>query len=171
MNPFILIDTSGSMGTPVIQAQMRPRIELLRDVLQIVLHEHSKARLFAFSSEPRELEGFEQTHGLVLPEPDGSTALHLALAYVGARRPMSRLIVMSDGVADDPAAALAAVRELAPLTIDALHIGDETDRNAIGFMRKLSLAGGTGRGRYGVRDLSKPGLLAAEIRLMLTGPT
>ncbi len=170
MPAFILVDTSGSMATPVVQAQMRPRIDLLRDTLAILLGTYADARVFAFSTEPRELEGIYQQDGLALPEPDGGTALHLALAYVGARRPMSRLVVISDGVADDPPAALAAARELAPLTIDAFHCGDDADRQAVAFMRKLSLAGGTGRGRYGVRDLSKPALLAAELRLLLTGP-
>lgn len=167
---FILIDCSASMDTPMPHAQMHRRIDQLREVLTTILREFRDVRLFAFSSLPRELEGFQQEDGLVLPEPDGGTALHLALDYIGARQPMSRLVVITDGVVDDPGAAIDVARSLAPLTIDAFHVGDETDRMATSFMRRLSLAGGTGRGRWGNRDLSKPALLAAELRGLLTGP-
>lgn len=170
MSTFILIDVSASMATPVPKMAMRPRIDLLHDMLENVLREFPAARLIAFSSLPRELEGFWQEGGLALPEPDGGTALHLALEYVGARQPISRLIVITDGQVDDPERALELARLLAPLTIDAFMVGEETDRVATSFVRKLSLAGGTGRGRWGVRDLSKPLQIAAEIRGLLTGP-
>lgn len=165
MSAVALVDTSGSM---VQREGGRRRIDLLADVLQQVLTADPAIRVITFGSVPEELTGVEPNRRL--PEPCGSTALHLALERVAQGPHPSRLVVISDGSPDDPPAALVAAKALAPVIIDAYYVGPDDDRAAIGFMRALSLAGGR-PGVAGLRSLARPDALAAEIRLRLGGPS
>jgi hypothetical protein len=167
MSAVALVDTSGSMAQ---REGSRRRIDLLTDVLQQVLTADPTLRVITFGSVPEELTGTEPGRNLQLPEPCGSTALHLALEYVAQGPLPIRLVVISDGSPDDPQAALAAAKALAPVIIDAYYVGPDDDRAAIGFMRALSLAGGR-PGVAGLRSLARPEALAAEIRLRLGGPS
>jgi len=161
----ILADVSGSMDR--LEGSRR-RIDRLQDILRQVLPDVPAARLIAFGSVPIELRGFEP-NALGLPEPAGGTALHSALELVARGPRPTRIVLISDGNADDPQAALAAARALAPVTIDALYCGPDDDRAALGFMRSLSLAGGR-PGISGARSLAAPKALADELKLRLTGP-
>jgi hypothetical protein len=163
----VLADTSGSMGLP---EGSRRRIDILTDVLRAALAQVPRARVIAFSSLPRELDASEP-RCLVLPEPEGGTALDLALDYLPANRLQpGRVIILSDGAPDDAAAALAAARRLAPVTIDAFYCGPDDERAAIGFMRALSLAGGR-PGVSGRRSFAEPKQLAQDLkRLLLAAP-
>lgn len=167
MTAVALADTSGSMAQ---REGSRRRIDLLADVLQQVLTADPAFRIIAFGSVPEELTGTEPGTNLRLPEPCGSTALHLALEHVARGPRPTRVVVISDGSPDDPQAALAAAKTLAPITIDAYYVGPDDDRAAIGFMRALSLAGGR-PGVAGLRSLARPEALATEIRLRLGGPS
>ena len=62
------------------------------------------ARVIAFSSLAFELVGIEPVR-LSLPPPGGSTALHLALQLVATGPRPARIVVVTDGGADDPQAA------------------------------------------------------------------
>jgi hypothetical protein len=147
----------------------RRRIDILRDVLVMALADVPRARVIAFNSVPQELTGLEpHAANLNLPEPAGSTALHLALRLVGTTKP-DRIIVISDGLPDDRVAALRAARALNPVTIDALYVGPDDSSDALGFMQSLSLCG-TGRGLVGIRSLRRPEVLAEELRVLLRGP-
>jgi hypothetical protein len=168
MPAVILADISTSM---VLPEGSRRRCDLLEDVLQQVLGTDPTARVIAFGSTVQELPGLEPGANLRLPEPAGSTALHLALEHVAKGPKPSRLVVISDGQPDDPQAALSAARVLAPIIIDAMFVGADGDRAAIGFMNALRLAGGDARGIAGARSLAKPEALADEIVLRLSGPS
>jgi hypothetical protein len=162
----ILADTSGSMASP---EGSRRRIDILRDVLVLALADAPQARVIAFNSVPQELAGLEpHAANLKLPEPAGSTALHLALRLAGTTKP-DRVIVISDGLPDDRVAALRVARALNPVAIDALYTGPDDCAAALGFMQTLSHCG-TGRGTVGIRSLRQPEALASELRLLLSGP-
>ncbi len=160
MRRFVLLDTSGSMcelsGT-------RRRINVLRDVLTVTLRE-APARLFAFNSYTRELDGPD-----ALPEPSSGTVLHEALILLAAFRP-DPLIVISDGSPHDPEAALVAARNL-HTTIRTVFVGNDTDHNAVAFMRALAWCSNDGIGQALVGNLNKPLKLTADLRAMLAGPS
>ncbi|MGO1303961.1 MAG: hypothetical protein ACTMKV_04165 [Sphingomonas parapaucimobilis] len=138
----ILADTSGSMSRPAGPVR---RIDALRRSLASVLTDVPGAATIAFSSVPRKL-----AHGASLPEPDGGTAIHLALEAASS----DHLLVISDGEPDSADRALAVARRLAGqgVTIDTLFIGDDSDTAAIAFMRDLAQAG---RGRSDGLDISR----------------
>jgi hypothetical protein len=168
MSSAILADISTSM---ILPEGARRRCDLLEDVLQRVLAADPTARVIAFGSVPQELPGLEPGANLKLPPPAGSTALHLALEHLATGPKPGRITVISDGQPDDPQAALSAARALAPVIVDALYVGADGDRAAIGFMNALRLAGGDARGIAGARSLAKPEALAGEIVLRLSGPS
>lgn len=166
--PFILVDVSSSMTTPVPKNDMRPRIEILGEALTRILPEFPDARIIAFGDVVRELEGVEQEEGLALPEAYGHTPLHEALQLVLQKGGTDRLIILTDGLVDIPEATITAMRALAPCRVDAQHIGDEDDKVAIAFLRRLFLAGGTGRGSWGALSLGNTLQLTSELRRLLT---
>lgn len=156
----ILIDASSSMDTPVMGGKRR--IDLLSAILENVLT--PGMHLVAFSDTLVPLEP-----GQRLPEPGGSTAMHLALEHAATLSPKS-VIVISDGQPDDDKAALAAARALKCI-ISTFYCGDESDRRAISFLRSLALCSRGGVGRPQIADLRKPEKLTGELRLLLAAPS
>jgi hypothetical protein len=165
MGRILLLDTSGSMVTPV---GSRRRIDVLADILAAVFPALPDTRLFGFGSTTTELVDAVTEHGINLPEPAGSTALHLALEAMMPLKP-NPLVIISDGEPDDAHAAIAQARLLG-CVITTYYVGDESDRAATAFLRDLSLCSRGGVGRASRGDLLKPEQLAADIRLRLTGP-
>jgi uncharacterized protein (DUF58 family) len=160
MDTVILVDTSWSMTQPVMGGQRR-------DVLSTILKNIVGAdghRIFAFSDEVVPLEP-----GQPLPQPDGGTNLALALTHVATLSP-KRVVVISDGMPNDPVTALAAARAL-KCVITTYHCGDEFDKPAISFLRSLALCSRGGVGRPLLADLRKPEKLAGELRLLLAAPS
>lgn len=150
-------------GTPVGQR----RIDRLAKVLAYVLTYTRLQCLVAFNDVPMDivLEGHVR-----LPEPSGSTALHLALEHVHGIRPVPlRCMVLSDGSPNDVDLALRAARSLRPMVIDAYYVGPDGNEEALAFMRELARSGGPG-GKSGVFDLSETRRVGEAIRLLLTGP-
>jgi hypothetical protein len=164
----LLVDTSGSMNFP---QSGRQRIDIAADVTRLTLQKVPHARVVLFNSFAGELPNLgPAVQSLKLPPAAGSTAVHLALEFVGAMTPRpEKICLISDGEPDDAAAALAAARALAPIEIDAFHIGFDNDHVAVGFLRELSQAGGL-PGVSGARSLDDPAALADEITLLLGGP-
>jgi hypothetical protein len=156
----VLLDTSTSMAEPI---GSRRRIDVLADILHQVLPATLGVRLFAFSSAVREIERHAP-----LPEPEGGTALHLALAHAASLAP-ARVVVISDGEPDDADAALAAARELG-CEIITYFAGDERNHAAVAVLRALAWCSADGLGHAAVADLRAPDRLAGELRLLLTGP-
>jgi hypothetical protein len=124
--------------------------------------------LVCFNSVPQEVKlGATK---IELPEPDGGTALDLALAHVKELSPRpTRLIVLCDGQPDNPMAALAAARGLKPIPIDAYYCGHDGNSEAIRFMQELAAAGGEGgsSGRFKLGDHYQVG---EALRLRIAGP-
>lgn len=165
----ILADLSESMSyrddRPGERMPLR-RIDRLARVLDYLLARTRVRSLICFGDLPVEI-------GLVgrvrLPEPRGSTALDVALNFVGELRPAPRrCIVISDGEPNSVALALAAARRLYPMILDAYYVGPEGLDTALRFMADLAAAGGPG-GRSGHFDMLDPVLLGGELhrRLLL----
>jgi|SRR4051812_28804569 len=159
---IILADTSGSMAFPVTADKRR--IDVLRTILATILPAAPGTALAAFSDAVVPLEP-----GQILPEPSGSTALHLALEHVRAMQP-EHVIVVSDGEPNDKTAAIAAARALG-CRISTYYCGEESNRAATSFLRTLALCSRHGVGRALLGDLRKPEKLAGELRLLLAGPS
>jgi len=148
----ILCDTSSSMaGEPIRQ---------LREKLGRIWQSLHGARLFAFESIVTEIDSPEQ-----LPQPQGSTALHLALERAAELYP-AEVVVISDGVPDDADKALAIASKL-PGVVTAIFTGDEVhNRQAVEFMTRLARENG---GRVITRRLSHPAF-ESSIRAVLGLP-
>lgn len=148
----IIADISGSMVGSKIQ---RLRSELVN------LWPEIKARLLEFNHSARWVSG-GPNH---LSAPNGSTNMTAALELSGSQWP-SEVIVISDGIADDPVGALEAAARI-PGTISVLFVGDDDDREGAEFMRRLARVGG---GTMVHKDLAKNLSIGAEMRNMLSLP-
>lgn len=149
---IILADVSSSMREP---AGTRRKIDVLRTALE---RAGDSAEIVAFGSSVLPVARHAE-----LPEPGGSTALHLALDY--CRRATSILII-SDGHPDDPEAALAVASQL-QARIDIIYCGPEHDHEGLAFMRRLARGGGTAHRR----SLSDPAQIGAVIERLALPPS
>ncbi len=132
----VVADVSSSMAE---SAGGRTKIAILREAMLTA----PPARVVAFSCLPVEVA----SPGL-LPEPSGSTALHLALDLVAGMCPR-RTLVVSDGEPDSEERALEAAA-LVPGVIDVIYIGRDDNHRAKAFLLSLTRAG---RGRYTEHDI------------------
>lgn len=134
---ILLLDFSGSMGQ---WCGADRKIEILKKAIAPI---QSQYKILAFNSTTEWI-------GSSYPEPQGGTALHLAIAVAASIRPRQTLIV-SDGQPDDQRQALAEAKKLSG-TISTLYIGSDSDKEAIAFMAKLARLG---CGDAYVQDLAK----------------
>lgn len=139
----ILADVSGSMAAPAWGGHSKCHV--LRDAIRASLRGDSV--LVAFSSSARVIPAATD-----LPEPNGSTAMHIGLRAAIAQR-RGRILVVSDGEPDDEASALAAASDYLG-TIDVLYIGPDSNAAAMAFLQRLAR---TGHGRYHGSDISRAG--------------
>ncbi|HEY4207960.1 MAG TPA: hypothetical protein VGM31_14150 [Puia sp.] len=152
---IILADISSSMAERV---GADSKIELLRKALTQLGLDWTKYKLFAFHSFPQKC-----LDANTIPEPTGSTALHLALKECVIFQPQTTLVI-SDGQPDDAAAALKEADNLSG-RIDCLYIGPENDVAAIAFMRALAARTG---GKVVTKDIAKEKQLqGSTIRALL----
>lgn len=145
----VLADVSGSMSEPVGHKR---KIDILREALHYALN--GGEELIAFASTPT------GATPATLPEPAGSTALHLALVEANRHSPRKTLVI-SDGRPDDESRALDAAAALSG-TIDVIYCGPDDDQQAIAFMRRLARIGG---GQVHVHDIRRDGADADPLRL------
>ena len=151
-------------GAPV--GSMR-RIDNLARVLAWLLSRTRLQALVCFNDAPYEVE---LAGRIRLPQPDGGTALHLALRHVAGLQPRpARVIVLSDGCPNVPEWALGEARALRPMPIDAYYVGPDGQSEPIAFMEQLAKAGGPG-GRWGRYDMAEVAKVGEELRLRITGP-
>lgn len=155
----LLADCSYSMATHT--ASGKRRIDHLAGVLGYMLSRVKIQALICFNSVPVEVEIGPQVK---LPEPEGGTALDLALRHVGelSSRP-ERIIVLCDGEPNNAEAALREARQLG-VPIDAYFCGDDGDAYGIGFMTQLAAAGAPG-GRSGKYKFGDDVALGEVLRL------
>ena len=121
----LLLDVSGSMDDPA-EPGVR-KITALRSVVAGL----SAPAIFAFSRRCRRVT--RET----IPNPDGGTALHIALAHVRARG-MTRVVLVTDGLPDDEQAALDQARGLA---LEICYVGPAPQPE---FLSRLAAAARAG---------------------------
>lgn len=136
---ILLLDFSGSMREWCGNYR---KIEILQKAIAPIT---SQYKILAFNSATEWIN--ENT---LYPEPQGGTALHLAIAVAVTHNPRQTLIV-SDGQPDDTKQALSQAKKLSG-TISTLYIGSDSDKEAIAFMAKLARLG---CGDAYVQDLAK----------------
>lgn len=149
----VLADVSSSMAEP---AGRRRKIDILQDALATP----AGSEIVAFGGGVTPLRA-----GQMLPEPSGSTPLHLALEHC-AQICATDILVVSDGHPDDARAALAVADRL-HARIDVIYCGPETDHAGIDFMRRLARGGGAARHS----NMAQPQAVIEAVRaLMIEGP-
>ena len=155
----LLLDTSGSMSMECKGKDRR--IDVLRKAVEAL--EWQSYRLFTFDSFCVEIP-----NPSALWATGGGTALDLGLREIAKLNP-SQTVIISDGEPNDEQDALIAVESLTG-TISTIHIGDDRDKAAIAFMRKLA---NLGCGNTYIQDLGRGHveLGAAINRLMLLPST
>jgi hypothetical protein len=150
------------MGERATAAQRR--IDVAQMAFDEVLPATPGTHIIAFNSRP-----FVLDCGVSLPPPDGSTALHLAIETAATFSP-ALLLVLSDGLPDDPESALAAARRLGCRVV-TLFCGDPRNHEAAAFMTALAWTSSDGIGDTVLADLRQPQRFAGELRqLLLAGP-
>lgn len=141
---LLLLDLSGSM---VERVGSSSKIEILRRAIAPIQQGY---RIFGFGSTVDEIKG-------EIPFPSGGTAMHLAFEVVAPIKPVQTLVV-SDGIPDDRHQALISAKALSGI-ISTLFIGEDSDHEAIEFMRKLARLG---CGKFHFQDLRAGDLALKE---------
>ena len=126
----LLLDTSGSMSMECKGKDRR--IDVLRKAVEAL--DWQSYRLFTFDSFCVEIP-----NPSALWATGGGTGLDLGLKEIAKLNP-SQTVVISDGEPNNEQDAIAAAGLLSG-TISTVYIGDDTDKNAIAFMRKLATLG------------------------------
>ncbi len=116
----VLLDISGSMCLVV---DTRRKVDILREVMKKI---GSGFETWCFSTNC--------VKTAYIPEPDGSTDLEKAFLAVG--KGMSSLLLVSDGLPDEPISALQRAREIV-CAVDVIYIGKPGDEGEA-FMRCLA---------------------------------
>lgn len=139
-NRTLLSDVSGSMDERAAGAEER-KIDALRKVVYRIRGEGIDFKQIVFGSEVAVRED--------IPEPGGGTPLLEAMQLARCIN-TTMMVVISDGIPDDPEACLSLAREMA-VRIDTFYVGPRPHRGEE-FMRLLSEASG---GTSHVGDLGK----------------
>lgn len=165
----LLLDTSISMVSIDAPGGFKRRIDLLGEVLATVLATVKVTRLLTFNSGCTEIP---LGTNITLEEPSGSTAVDLALEFVGGLPPPSpsQLLIITDGQPNDAQAALDAMRRLQrqrPMIVRAYHCGPDGDVVAMRFLADLAALGAPGSGS-GTFDLVEPQQVAQQVVGLLT---
>ncbi len=137
----LLLDTSGSMSMECKGKDRR--IDVLRKAVEAL--DWQSYRLFTFDSFCVEIP-----NPSALWATGGGTALDLGLKEIAKLNP-SQTVIISDGEPNNEQDAIAAAGLLSG-TISTVYIGDDIDKSAIAFMRKLATLG---CGNTYVRDLGR----------------
>lgn len=153
---LLLLDLSSSMLEWIGMGIQK--IDLLRSALDRPLQSGEVA--IGFNSICFSIQDLQN-----IPEPNGGTALHIAIADAVPLRPRQTLVV-SDGKPDDENQALAAAKKLTGI-INTLYIGKDSDVAAIDFMGRLSRLGCGSAQTHDVYKQPDPKLLGQAIALLL----
>ncbi len=155
----LLLDTSGSMTSDCKGKETR--IDVLRKAVESL--DWQFYQMFTFDNLCRKISSPDALMGCC----GGSTDLALGLREIAKLNPC-KTILISDGEPNSEEDALAAAKELTG-TISTVFIGDDGDKNAIAFMRKLATLG---CGSTFVRDLGKGHMeLSATIERLILPPS
>jgi len=153
---LLLVDCSGSMANHLRSGERR--IDALRKVVA-TLQAEARFPVAAFGVRcAGQVEVVD-----VVPEPQGSTPIDLAIAFGGAQG-ANHLVLVTDGAPNSEEAAFTAAKAFGG-PIDVFYIGDGNDSGST-FAEQLAKATG---GKFGLTDLTGVGAktLAASIRLAI----
>lgn len=156
---MLLLDTSGSMGSPINMAEPKTRIEGLREAV-VEVKQSGSCPMIAFGG------GFGQDVRFVddVPNPAGGTPMHAAIDLAktyGA----TRIVIISDGMPDSRPAALESAKNFGG-RIDVVFIGTESDyENGRQFLEELAKMSG---GKTSLADFKQ---LAGKVVALLAGDT
>lgn len=162
---FILVDCSGSMDA--MMQNMKRRIDGLREVVQQLRSQGQSFPLVAFgpASHDFQVAYFTET----IPEPGGSTPLHVALD-LARMHGAGRAIVISDGWPDLQHEALEAAKRLG--RVDVIYVGNpgtwDFEDPGSAFLNALAQATGGQRYEGNLAEVKQltgmiKGLLAGEV--------
>ena len=150
---MLLIDYSGSMDSPAEQGSNTRKIDALRGIAQQLKQDLPQLPQIGFGRRV----GFIET----VPEPDGMTPLTEGMEFAQQHH-AGHLIVVSDGMPDDPQGALAVARTFGG-PIDVFYVGPRPSEGE-DFLRQLSQASG---GQFASTTLAQPKQLETRIRGLL----
>lgn len=158
---FLLIDCSYSMNDPSGAGYGSTKIDALRLVVGGLRREGITAPLVGFGLEqgrgPRSIQFVES-----VPNAVGSTPLTEAIQFAQAHG-AGHLIVISDGLPDNSASALAAASQFGG-PIDGFFVGSRPSHGEE-FLRQLALASG---GKMESLSLADPKQLANSLKGLLS---
>lgn len=156
---YLLIDVSYSMKDRMRNG--RRRIDGLRATVAQILGQQPvpMVQFGKYDEKTEKTVGFTQD----VPEPSGGTPLDEAIQFAGANG-AGRAVVISDGMPNDGALALAAAKAFGG-RIDVVFVGDPGERGSI-FLDDLAQA--TGGERF-EGDLADPKTLGNTVVALLAG--
>jgi Mg-chelatase subunit ChlD len=128
---ILLLDTSGSMGYDCKGRQTR--LDVLRQAVEDL--NWQSFQMFTFDNICKRIKTPAELNYCA----GGSTNLTMGLKKITALQP-SQTIVISDGQPSDEETSIAVAKELTG-TISTIFIGDDDDKEAIAFMKKLASLG------------------------------
>lgn len=151
---LLLVDCSGSMAHHISAGGRR--IDALRSIVQTLQTTH-RVPVAAFG-----LRGGNQVDVVdVVPEPQGSTPLDLAIEF-GKTQGATHLVVVTDGEPNSEQSAFEAARIFGG-PIDTFFVGDPNSRGMQFASELAAMTGGTSN----LSDLGKPKELGSKLRLCL----
>lgn len=158
--PMLLIDTSGSMGSPIVPNDYDTprRIDALREVVKTI-KSAGNVPMIAFGGSMDEQVRFVDD----VPEPAGGTPLHLAIPLAG-KYGATRLVVLSDGMPDLTEQSIIEAKDFGG-RIDFVFIGAPGEHGEAFLTELASVTGGTSM----TGDLRDPLLLSRGVIGLLEG--
>lgn len=154
---FLVLDCSGSMADYCEPG--RAKIDALRDIVASLRASGTVFRQIVFG-------GFGALVDDTLPDPSGSTPMHLAFDLARAFCP-GRVVIVSDGMPDVEGLAMHAAKELR-CPIDIFYVGPRP-HSGEAFLRGLARAAG---GQYQATTLTRDGTkaIAEQAKRLLALP-
>lgn len=148
--PVVFVcDMSGSMSA---EAGKKKRVDHLRDALRKLMVEVPAARIVRFDFDARVAAGVQD-----LGEPSGGTHMDAGINLAATiKAPVT--IIISDGQPHSEDLAMQAAAKL-PGKVHTIFVGDDGDKTAIDFMRRLAASKG---GTYHVRNLGDTKAIGLE---------
>jgi hypothetical protein len=159
---FLVIDDSGSMASYTDNTEVR-KVDAVRKIVHQFREEGIDFRQIVFGNTVEIRED--------IPEPAGSTPLTEALVLAKTHG-ATQVAVLSDGIPDNPATALAAAKDLG-VKIDTFYVGPRPSEGEVFMAQLASQSGGSshvgdlGKGIKALEDGVKKVLLALPAAIAL----
>ena len=155
---MLLIDTSGSMDSPVDHKEPKKCIDALREAVAVIKGE-GDVPMIAFGGPYDAQVRFVDN----VPDPDGGTPLHAAID-MAKQYGATRVVVISDGMPDLKDASLEAARRFGG-RIDIVFVGQASSGGEV-FLKELARITG---GQKHQGSLANPKMLGRQVIGLLDG--